>query len=622
MYYSGTVPATAMGKHAVLMRTSRDLIHWEGRQAVATDESGVTPWPEHPFLRDHFLYRNAAGYWLFTGPVNNNNQARYHYRRIYRSDDPRHFNLSIDYNGVFAEGSPQVLTDEKGQTWISHSGQYAGGVWLAPLSIREKIEPAHARASLDKRVMENKIKGGWAGQMIGVAYGAPTEFRSNGRINEQPIAWQPELVAGTLDQDDLYVEMTFAEVVDKHGIEAPLERFADAFRESRYKLWHANASARRNLQRGVSPHLTGTPAYNLHANDIDFQIEADFIGLMHPGMPGRAARFAERLGRMINTGDGLYGGIFVAAMYSQAFIESDPRRIVEAGLAAIPAGSSYAAAIRDVLTWSTGQQDWRKVWRMIQDRHDRHDVCPKGALDPYNIDAKINGAYVALALLHGGGDFARTLEIATRAGQDSDCNPSSAGGILGVVLGYDAIPESWRSGIPAIADRKFRFTSYSFNDIVRSSYDNAIRNVAAAGGLMLNGHEARFPLERPKPPSLEQFDPGIPAERIAASDPRWQWQGDWKTQDREGRIASSASSAQLSFQGTGIALTGPYLKDGGKARIFLDGKPVASIDSRDTGNNSDIDLWHQAGLKSGTHTVRLELDGSGPVHLMSALIYR
>ena len=33
---------------------------------------------------------------------------------------------------------------------------------------------------LSRSVLEDKIRGGWAGQMIGVSYGAPTEFRSNG----------------------------------------------------------------------------------------------------------------------------------------------------------------------------------------------------------------------------------------------------------------------------------------------------------------------------------------------------------------------------------------------------------------------------------------------------------
>ena len=34
--------------------------------------------------------------------------------------------------------------------------------------------------------------------------------------------------------------------------------------------------------------MSGDPKYNLHANDIDFQIESDFIGLMTPGLPREA----------------------------------------------------------------------------------------------------------------------------------------------------------------------------------------------------------------------------------------------------------------------------------------------------------------------------------------------
>ena len=75
---------------------------------------------------------------------------------------------------------------------------------------------------------------------------------------------------------------------------------------------------------------------------------------------------------------------------------------------------------------------------------------------PFNIDARLNGAYVALGLLYGSGDFAKTLDVSTRAGQDSDCNPSSAAGILGVMLGYAKIPDEWKSGIPALAGTQVR----------------------------------------------------------------------------------------------------------------------------------------------------------------------
>jgi hypothetical protein len=53
------------------------------------------------------------------------------------------------------------------------------------------------------------VRGGWAGQMIGVSFGAPTEFKSNGKIIEGDLpAWTPDRIENAIDQDDLYVEMT------------------------------------------------------------------------------------------------------------------------------------------------------------------------------------------------------------------------------------------------------------------------------------------------------------------------------------------------------------------------------------------------------------------------------
>ena len=68
--------------------------------------------------------------------------------------------------------------------------------------------------------LEDKVRGGWAGQMIGVTYGAPSEFRFQQKINDEAREWKPEELAGALDQDDLYVEMTFSDVMDRLGLNA------------------------------------------------------------------------------------------------------------------------------------------------------------------------------------------------------------------------------------------------------------------------------------------------------------------------------------------------------------------------------------------------------------------
>ena len=217
----------------------------------------------------------------------------------------------------------------------------------SPVAAAQPIKPESRR--LTRQALDDKIRGGWAGRMIGVSYGAPTEFRAQGKIIEEELKWTPDRVSNSIHQDDLYVEMTFAAVMDKTGLNATIEQYGEAFKDSKYSLWHANAAGRHNLNRGLKAPLSGHPKYNLHANDIDFQIEADFIGLMTPGLPRVSNQFCDRVGRVMNYGDGVYGGMFVCGMYSAAFLENDVRKITEAGLACIPAQSEYAKLIRDLL---------------------------------------------------------------------------------------------------------------------------------------------------------------------------------------------------------------------------------------------------------------------------------
>ena len=156
----------------------------------------------------------------------------------------------------------------------------------------------------------------------------------------------------------------------------------------------------------------------------------------------------------MNAGDGLYGGQFIGAMYAEAFFEKDMTKIIQAGLAAIPGGSQYHQCISDVLAWhKENPADWKATWTKINDKYQknleyRRFSCSKNENPPYkfNIDAKLNGAYVVMGLLYGNGDPERTITIATRCGQDSDCNPASAAGVLFTTIGYSKLPEQLHLG--------------------------------------------------------------------------------------------------------------------------------------------------------------------------------
>jgi hypothetical protein len=106
---------------------------------------------------------------------------------------------------------------------------------------------------ITREALRDKIAGGWAGQMIGVSFGAPTEFRFRQAMvsDDRLPKWKPAMVSEALDQDDLYVDMTLAKVLDDKGLDATTDDFGAMFKEAKYRLWHANLAARRALKRGV-----------------------------------------------------------------------------------------------------------------------------------------------------------------------------------------------------------------------------------------------------------------------------------------------------------------------------------------------------------------------------------
>ena len=65
----------------------------------------------------------------------------------------------------------------------------------------------------------------------------------------------------------------------------------------------------------------------------------------------------------MNYGDGWYGGVFMAAMYSTAFISDDIDFIVSQGLKPIPANTRFYQAVSDVIKWHQQYpDDWKKCW--------------------------------------------------------------------------------------------------------------------------------------------------------------------------------------------------------------------------------------------------------------------
>ncbi|MEK6278003.1 MAG: ADP-ribosylglycohydrolase family protein [Actinomycetota bacterium] len=358
----------------------------------------------------------------------------------------------------------------------------ASGLMLA-------LGPASAGAvKLSKREVRDKIAGGWVGAIIAGAWGRPTEFQYLGRTI--PAHRVPGYRIARVnrytyrgDSDETYVEIPFLDALRRNGIGAGWPEWSTAFGASRSKLFFANEYGRNNIRAGVLPPASGDPSHNPSAYDIDFQIESDFIGMAAPAQPGAAIDLAWRMGHVMNHGDGVYGGVMVSAMHATAFRARSVRRIVEAGRRAVPEGTSYRAMIEDVLRWHRRHpRDWKATWRRLERRWNAHDPAAKRTLveSEFNIDAKLNGAYILLGLLYGHGDFERTIRISMRAGQDSECNAGNAASILGTWIGRSNIPRRFREGIAY--GRDFPFTDYTLRQAIAANRRLAAAVTRARGG--------------------------------------------------------------------------------------------------------------------------------------------
>ncbi|MDZ7724226.1 MAG: ADP-ribosylglycohydrolase family protein [candidate division KSB1 bacterium] len=477
----------------------------------------------------------------------------------------------------------------------------------------------HAKSvTMTQNELKQKIMGGWAGQVIGCTFGGPTEFdwRSTFIHDYTPIEWNADLMEWFYDNapglyDDIYMDLTFVQVFEDKGLDAPAEDFAKAFANAEYPLWHANMAARYNILNGVMPPKSGHWLHNPHSEDIDYQIEADFAGLMTPGMVNTASEISDKIGHIMNYGDGWYGGVYVGAMYSLAFVSDDIDYVVNEALKTIPEQSEFYKCMQDVIKWSDQYPDnWKMTWFKTQEKWGEDIGCPNGVFNTFNIDAKINAAWILLGLLYGDGDYGKTLSISTRAGDDSDCNPASAGGILGCMIGYDNIPDYWKQGIDRVVDRDFAYTTISLNDAYDYSLKHALELIKQNGG-KVKKEQVTIAVQQPKAVRLEVgFEGHYPVKRQRLN-------------------KTFMSEASFEFDGIGFACNG-YVENKGEkevvlvAEMYIDGKLVET--SKLPTNyviRKNTPFWRYQ-LPKGNHTVHIKLKNTNEnvlVHLNDVVVY-
>jgi hypothetical protein len=384
---------------------------------------------------------------------------------------------------------------------------------IAVLAAGALLAPAGAdAATLSDRDVRDSIRGAWAGGIAAAAWGFPVEFDYVGR--RVPRAEMPRYSVAYTNRytfshpygpDETYVEVPFLDALASNPL-AGWPEWGAALGATDFRLFSANLRGRQNLRAGIQAPMSGDPDNNPFAYNIDWQIEADFAGLVAPAQPGAAIDIAWRAGHVMNYGDGVYGGVMVAAMTAEAFRARSVAQIVEAGRLSVPGGTSYRAMIEDTIRWHRANpRSWTKTWRLLERKWNAHNLAakrdPRHVKHEFNIDAKLNGAYILLGLLYGKGSYARSVRIAIRAGQDTDCNPANVGSILGAWRGFDRLPSRFVKGLRY--GEEISGTAYTLRRAINATLGVARAVTAIGGGAA--GKTWSIPDSQVVPPLVEQW---------------------------------------------------------------------------------------------------------------------
>ncbi len=256
-----------------------------------------------------------------------------------------------------------------------------------------------------------------------------------------------------------------------------------------------------NLKNGILPPRSGSVEQNgaTVAEQIGGQIFIDCWGLVAPGDPARAARYARAAACVMHGGNGVYGGMFVAACIAAAFVEKEVARVIAAGLAVIPQDCAYAKMVRDLTGFhKRTPEDWRACFAYVR-RHYWTDRYPGGChIIP-------NSAIIVMALLYGNGDFGAAINICLMGGFDTDCNVGNVGTIMGVLNGLEGIDyRAWRKPINDLMICSSVVGSLNATDLPRRAYHIARLAYSVAGQqppparrAALDGRATAFDFELP-----------------------------------------------------------------------------------------------------------------------------
>jgi hypothetical protein len=356
---------------------------------------------------------------------------------------------------------------------------------------------AIAEKTISATILQDKMRGMWLGQLIGNNAGRATEGWYQAYPN--PASSVPWVIKQQWDaDDDTDFEYIALHTFETDGLDCNFQQIFNQWRThvTISGIYFANRQAWFLMRDGYLPPQTGSRTYNEHWYSIDSQITTETLGAVSPGLTQQAINLAGKFARVTNEGFPVHAAQLYTAMYAEAFFEPNVITLVTQSLNTIPITSRTYQVATDVLNWylddiKDGDPSWRTTRQKLYDYYQGSYGYGRYYLW---VESTINTGATVLAILYGNGDFKKTVQIGALAGWDNDCNPATAGGLIGIINGYSGLPTDltdpnicgdiyknvWR---PYLPDSNLYLPQYdTITNVASRLIDVAEQNILANGG--------------------------------------------------------------------------------------------------------------------------------------------
>ena len=222
-------------------------------------------------------------------------------------------------------------------------------------------------------------------------------------------------------------------------------------------LWVSNERAYYLMKdQALLPPATSDPAVNPDHAMIDAQLTTESFGLMAPGLPEVALELARLPISVTASGEAAAIARFYVVMHALAIdidrsgdVGGQLRNIAAQAATELPesgyAHDMYQFVLQHYLT-NPDKDDWEFTRDAVFERYQQQGSAGYGYQRPF--DAGINFAASLVSLFYGEGNYKRTIQIAALAGWDSDNPAATWGGLLGFILGVDALEAVFGHSFP------------------------------------------------------------------------------------------------------------------------------------------------------------------------------